>query len=204
MKQSGEYFEIVVFASDGTPYDWPPQNLIMVLDLEHMPAFEHRPMIIDSGYGCVRLPCGDEPFAIGMPLSVTGFGHVHVYADNEGRGYQSREVAKTRLNLSLEFAKSRVAAVRRAQAAWASDLPTPSSSFREAMAGAGGVVESTPEESMEAVAARLRERSSQTVMVVQGGRLVGVIERDDLNRFFSGRRGDRSRARIPPRPDSPS
>ena len=75
---------------------------------------------------------------------------------------------------------------------------------REAMAGAGGVVESSPEESMEAVAARLRERSSQTVMVVQGGRLVGVIERDDLNRFFRGGRGGRSSARIPPRPDSAS
>jgi endo-1,4-beta-xylanase len=141
MKQSGEYFEIVVFASDGKPYDWPPQNLITVLDMDHMPAFEHRPMIIDSGYGCVRLPCADGPFAIGMPLAVAGFGHVHVYADNEGRGYQSREVARTRLNLSVEFAKSRVAAVKRAQAAWAKDLPTPSRAYQDAMAQAESLLE---------------------------------------------------------------
>ena len=57
MNPSGSYFDVVVFASDGTPLDWPPQHLIMVLDLEHMPAFQHRPMIVDSGYGCVRLPC---------------------------------------------------------------------------------------------------------------------------------------------------
>jgi len=123
MNPSGDYFEVVVFASDGTPLDWAPQNLIMVLDLEHMPAFPHRPMIVDIGYGCVRLPCADGPFAIGMPLAVSGFGHNHVYADNEGRGYDHREVRRTRLNLNLEFAKSRLAAVKRAAEQWKTDLP---------------------------------------------------------------------------------
>jgi len=136
MKQSGDYFDVVVFAGDGTPLDWPPQHLIMVLDMDHMPAFEHRPMIVDSGYGCVRLPCADGPFAIGMPLNVAGFGHVHVYADNEGRGYDSREVAHTRLNLSLEFAKSRAAAVKRAASGWSHELPTPSRDYSAAMADA--------------------------------------------------------------------
>jgi GH35 family endo-1,4-beta-xylanase len=136
MKQSGDYFDVVVFASDGAPFDWPPQHLIMVLDRDHMPAFEHRPMIVDSGYGCVRLPCADQPFAIGMPLPVAGFGHVHVYADNEGRGYESREVARRRLNLNLEFAKSRIAGVRRAEKAWTADLPSPTREYRGAMSQA--------------------------------------------------------------------
>ena len=113
MEPSGRYFEVVVFASDGKPASWAPQNLIMVLDLDFMPAFEHRPMIITSGYGLVRMPAPDGPFAICMPLAVDGFGHVYLYADNEGKGYAADEVSGRRLNLSVEFATSRLAAVRR-------------------------------------------------------------------------------------------
>jgi len=123
MKQSGDYFDIVVYASDGTPLDWLPQHLIMVLDMDFMPAFEHRPMIVDIGYGCVRLPCADGPFALCMPLEVAGFGHVYVYADNEGKGYDHRTVARTRLNLNLEFARSRLAAVKAAARRWSSEGP---------------------------------------------------------------------------------
>jgi len=127
---------VVVFASDGTPLPWPPQHLIMVLDMDRMPAFEHRPMIVEIGYGCVRLPCADGPFAIGMPLEVEGFGHVHVYADNEGRGYDHREVAGKRLNLSIEFARSRLSALRSAAARWAAELPQPSRTYATAIAEA--------------------------------------------------------------------
>src|SRR5512136_1223719 len=132
MNPAGSYFDVVVFASDGSPLEWPPQHLIMVLDLDHMPAFQHRPMIVDSGYGCVRLPCADGPFTVGMPLAMTGFGHVHVYADNEGRGYDHREVAGRRLVLNVEFAKSRLAAVRRAAERWSADLASPSRTCRAA------------------------------------------------------------------------
>ena len=114
MKQSGSLFDIVVFDSNGVPLDWGAQHLIMVLDLDFMPAFEHRPMIVTSGHGCVRLPCADGPFALCMPLPVAGFGHVYVYADNEGRGYTDAETAGTKLNLNIEFARSRLAAVKRA------------------------------------------------------------------------------------------
>ena len=39
MKPSGRYFDVVVFTSDGMPAPWGPQHLIMVLDLDFMPAF---------------------------------------------------------------------------------------------------------------------------------------------------------------------
>ncbi len=175
MKQSGDYFDVVVFASDGMPLDWPPQHLIMVLDLDHMPAFEHRPMIVDSGYGCVRLPCADGPFAIGMPLPVHGFGHVHVYADNEGKGYGSREIAHTRLNLNVEFAKSRVAAVKRAAAAWASELPAPSRDYRSAMADAESKLEDALKKGDEPVA-QARLAMSSLARSLHAGELL-VLER---------------------------
>jgi len=131
MKPSGRYFEVVVFASDGGPAPWAPQNLIMVLDLDFMPAFEHRPMIITSGYGLVRLPAPDGAFAICMPLAVDGFGHVYLYADNEGKGYAADEVSGRRLNLSVEFATSRLAAVRRAEAAYRTEGTVPSADYED-------------------------------------------------------------------------
>ncbi|NLW51618.1 MAG: 1,4-beta-xylanase [Candidatus Brocadiaceae bacterium] len=131
MKPSGRYFEVVVFASDGKPAPYTPQNLIMVLDMDFMPAFEHRPMIIVSGYGLVRLPAPDGPFAVCMPLAVDGFGHVYLYADNEGRGYAADEVAGRRLNLSVEFATSRLAAVRRAETEYRKEGTVPSADYRD-------------------------------------------------------------------------
>ena len=136
MKPSGRYFEVVVFASDGTPAPWGPQHLIMVLDMDFMPAFEHRPMIVTSGYGCVRLPAPDGPFAIGMPLPVEGFGHVHLYADNEGKGYSAEEVSERRLNLSIEFASSRLAAVQRHEAVCRADGTVPSAEYEARMSKA--------------------------------------------------------------------
>lgn len=141
MQRTDDYFEAVVFSSDGSPLDWAPQNEVMVLDMEHMPAFEQRPMIMTIGYGCVRLPCADGPFSIGMPLNVEGFGHVHVYADNGGRGYDRREVGGKRLNLNLEFAHSRLAAVRAAAVQWGAKTFKPSLACSEAVAEAATLLE---------------------------------------------------------------
>jgi Zn-dependent protease/predicted transcriptional regulator len=58
---------------------------------------------------------------------------------------------------------------------------------RDAMAGAGAVVEAGPWERMDVVLARAAEQRSETIMVVDGGRLVGVIEREDLSRFLRSR-----------------
>jgi endo-1,4-beta-xylanase len=140
MKPSGRYFEVVVFASDGMPAPWGPQHLIMVLDLDFMPAFEHRPMIVTSGYGCVRLPAPDGPFAICMPLAVEGFGHVYLYADNEGRAYAAEQVSGRRLNLSVEFATSRLAAVRRAEATYRAEGTVPSADYEARMARASALL----------------------------------------------------------------
>jgi len=83
MKPSGDYFEVAVFNSNGMPASYCPQNLIMVLDMDYMPAFQHRPMIVNIGVANVKLPAADEPFAICMPHNVEGFGHVYLYADDE-------------------------------------------------------------------------------------------------------------------------
>ena len=131
MKLSGDYFEVSVFDSSGMPADFCPQNLIMVLDMDFMPAFEHRPMIVNIGYASVKLPCADGPFAICMPHNVEGFGHVYLYADNEGRGYESSEVKGTKINLSLEFAKSRLSAVKRKEEEYKKEGTKFSSDYKE-------------------------------------------------------------------------
>jgi Zn-dependent protease/CBS domain-containing protein len=76
---------------------------------------------------------------------------------------------------------------------------------RDAIAGAGGTIEASPGEPMSLVGQRLRERRGHTVLVVDGGRLVGVIEPDDLDRFLRSRplRGSPRVYPIPPRPDRP-
>jgi Zn-dependent protease/predicted transcriptional regulator len=66
---------------------------------------------------------------------------------------------------------------------------------RDAMVQGRGVIEAHPEESMEAVTQRLGEQRSDTVLVLDQGGLVGVIEREDLSRFL------RRRVGLPPRPD---
>jgi Zn-dependent protease/predicted transcriptional regulator len=71
---------------------------------------------------------------------------------------------------------------------------------RDAMVQGRGVVEARPEETMDAVTDRLGEQRGQTVLVLDDqGRLVGVIEREDLSRFLRRRVG--LPPRVPPRPD---
>jgi Zn-dependent protease/predicted transcriptional regulator len=66
---------------------------------------------------------------------------------------------------------------------------------RDAMVQGRGVIEARPEETMETVTERLGQERSETVLVLDQGRLVGVIEREDLSRFL------RRRVGLPPRPD---
>ena len=81
--------------------------------------------------------------------------------------------------------------------------------IRDAATGSGGTIEASPGEPMAVVMARLRDRRGHTVLVVDGGRLVGVIEEEDLARLLTHRqrrppaRVPRS-APIPPRPDGPA
>jgi Zn-dependent protease/predicted transcriptional regulator len=66
---------------------------------------------------------------------------------------------------------------------------------RDAMVQGRGVIEAGPEETMESVTRRLGDQRGDTVLVLDRGRLVGVIEREDLSRFL------RRRVGLPPRPD---
>jgi Zn-dependent protease len=63
----------------------------------------------------------------------------------------------------------------------------PDGRVRDAIAGPNGVIEAARSESLGSVTSRLGERGVQTVLVFDGGRLVGVIEPEDLRRFFRQR-----------------
>jgi Zn-dependent protease len=88
----------------------------------------------------------------------------------------------------------------------------PSRPVREAMAPASTIVEVAPDERMDVVAERIAERGVKAALVLDGGLLVGVIEPEDVNRFFRKLRGnDRPRGRgsepvsqPPPIPPPPS
>ena len=62
--------------------------------------------------GEVRFQPPEQPFRIGLPMVVPGFGHVVVYADNRGQGYTARSFAQP-LPLHYEFAADRLASVGR-------------------------------------------------------------------------------------------
>ncbi|HJP66249.1 MAG TPA: site-2 protease family protein [Actinomycetota bacterium] len=70
----------------------------------------------------------------------------------------------------------------------------PDRPVREAMTDPSAAVEAAPTDTLEAVTQRLGG-GSQVVLVMDGGRLVGVIEPDDLDRFL------RQSGRTPRRPD---
>jgi Zn-dependent protease/predicted transcriptional regulator len=75
---------------------------------------------------------------------------------------------------------------------------------REAMVGTRGTVEAGPGERLDLVADRLGTAESRTVLVVEDGTLVGVIEPEDVARFLRERRvpGDGASFEPPPRPDA--
>jgi CBS domain-containing protein len=76
----------------------------------------------------------------------------------------------------------------------------PRLSVREAMVGTEAVVSVSPHDPMDLVLQRLEEGRAQVALVSDGGRLVGVIEREDLTRFFGRQRAASAQA-SPPRPD---
>jgi Zn-dependent protease len=79
---------------------------------------------------------------------------------------------------------------------------------RDAMIGTDGAVEASPGDRMDQVTDRLGERTGRTILVLDTGRLVGVIEPSDLDHFLrSGGPPDphahAQSSSPPPRPDLP-
>jgi CBS domain-containing protein len=81
---------------------------------------------------------------------------------------------------------------------------------REAMVGTGGTVQARPTDPLDHIADQLGEAATRTVLVMDDGRLVGVIEPEDLARFVRRKGGLASRHTAsagadgaPPRPDAP-
>ena len=77
----------------------------------------------------------------------------------------------------------------------------PDRPVREAMIGTEAVATAGPGETMTEVVERVRDRGAQMVLVVDDGRLVGVIEQEDLARLF--RRANRRRGGSAPPPPLP-
>jgi Zn-dependent protease/predicted transcriptional regulator len=67
---------------------------------------------------------------------------------------------------------------------------------RDAMVQGRGVIEARADETMDEVTERLGRNQGETVLVLDQGQLVGVIEPQDLSRFL------RRRVGLPPRPDT--
>lgn len=61
----------------------------------------------------------------------------------------------------------------------------PDQPAREAAIGMEGTIEATPHETMAAIGERLREAGAGTVLVVDEGRLVGVVERADVSAYLT-------------------
>jgi GH35 family endo-1,4-beta-xylanase/nucleotide-binding universal stress UspA family protein len=138
MKHSGKSFHLLTLSPRGDPMPRGELADAFLLDLEFMPPFQHRSEVTA---GKVTLPVPDEPFAICMPLPVEGFGHVYVYADNQGAGYKPAEVAGRTLNFLLEAADARAAAVGAAEGRFADTGTEPSSDYRERMSSAQTILE---------------------------------------------------------------
>jgi CBS domain-containing protein len=70
------------------------------------------------------------------------------------------------------------------------------------MVGTEAVASVSPHDSMDTVLQRMEEGRAQVALVSDGGRLIGVIEREDITRFFGRTRAPTTQA-SPPRPDVP-
>jgi CBS domain-containing protein len=60
----------------------------------------------------------------------------------------------------------------------------PDRPVRDATVNPGTTLEANPDEALTDLAARLGDRPASAVLVVEAGRLVGVVEPGDLDRFF--------------------
>jgi Zn-dependent protease len=83
----------------------------------------------------------------------------------------------------------------------------PDRPVRDATTELQGVLQASPDDRMDVLVDRLVDAQRRTVLVMEGNRLVGVVEPEDMARFLNraARRLPSSRAPIPvpPRPDSP-
>lgn len=148
MKRSDREFELIVLQGDGSAVPASQLGGAMVLDMDFMPAFEQRPGTSD---GKVTLPAplpgrNSVPFALCLPLPVKGFGHVYLYADNEGRGYRADDLCNPSplpkpLNFLMEAAKSRAAAVSRAEERFRTEGTQASGDYTERISKARELLE---------------------------------------------------------------
>jgi endo-1,4-beta-xylanase len=99
----------LVLDQDGEPVPAGELARFYICDLLLRP-FPIAPIITN---GAVTFEPPNKPFRIAVPLRVPGFGHVFVYADNQGVGYTRASLAKSgELLLNYEFARDRLVTVR--------------------------------------------------------------------------------------------
>ena len=149
--------DFLVFSADGNPAPGLGLSDAMTIDLEFMPAFAHKPRTRD---GVVTLPVADFPFAVSIRMPVPGFGHVWLYADDEGRGYTAADTSGKILNFCLEAAASRVSAVERTRQKYEHESTRLSSDYVERMANAQNLLaDARAKQSDHAACARLALQS---------------------------------------------
>jgi GH35 family endo-1,4-beta-xylanase len=109
MTGGAERLRLRAFAPSGAPAGRELLDSLLLLDANGRP-FELLPQPASDGALEIGLP--DGRFEIMMTLPVRNFGQVYLFADNEGTLYSS-SAAQAGLLLNYEFARSRVAFVRR-------------------------------------------------------------------------------------------
>jgi endo-1,4-beta-xylanase len=101
-----------ILDADGAPVPASELERFYVCDLLSRPI----PIEPQMTAGSVVFEPPSQPFRIGVPLNVPGFGRPFVYADNRGEGHTARSLGgPTPIFLDNEFAADRLATVRRLQ-----------------------------------------------------------------------------------------
>lgn len=96
---------------DGQPLPAAAFDSLYLTDLDRNPCRRPYGPVED---GAAVIENAAEPFVIVMVLPVDDFGTVYLFADNEGRGYRK----DGEINLHVEFARSRLHAVKERLAAY--------------------------------------------------------------------------------------
>lgn len=138
MNATDRNVEWIVLTRAGEPVDAMDLASAMVLDLEFLPRFSHKPHVSP---GRAILPAADEPFAVCLPAPVEDFGEVYLYADNAGSGYTTADLGAGPMNFAFEAAASREAAVARAEQRLHKTGAIFSSSYRRRMDKAHALLE---------------------------------------------------------------
>lgn len=138
MNATNQTVEWIVLTQSGEPVDALDLASAMVIDLEYLPRFAHKPHIAP---GRVTLPVADEPFAVCLPAPVEEFGNVYLYADNAGMGYTPADLGAGPMNFAFEAAVSRMAAVLRAEQRYHRTGTIFSASYRRRMNRARALIE---------------------------------------------------------------